>query len=1016
MFVQDDSGGIWVHLLGNFKPASAGEVLDLYGKSEQLDFAPQVGSPRWTVVGHAPLPKARIVTYAEMATTTTDSERVQIDGRVREASIVHSPNRSPLLWLDLAVTDGRIHASLPWDSSPVPANLLDAKIRVRGVSASDFNGLNQLIGLGILVQALTDIQVLEESTGDRTVPDPIPIGKLSQFGAKRSFGQREVFAGVVSAAFGRRGIYVRDDSGSVLVETRQDDLFQVGDHVQIRGFQSFSQGHIKIEDAILTRIKGGPAPKPFRPAMDRILSGEYDSQLIQLEGSVVDFLLYRNLPAFMVRKDSQLFSVVSNSASDLKGIPAQGSTVRITGICVTDFDEFNQRPLGFRLVVRSPDDIKILHPGPWWTPIRVLTLVVILVLGVTLTLLWVIFLRRRVASQTGMIRAAIESTADGIIAVDDHGKPFLWNQKFKEMWRVSDNLLNSSTDFARIREIVLEISDANSFLDHVRQAARSQSAKTDCQIELKDSRVFECHSELQVVNGRRVGRVWGFRDITDRIQAEAALRLRTEQQVAVSELSQFALSETNLETVLRRGAGMIQALLVSEGDTAKLGMALASEDFENIWTAFGDAASRERRFTDEDILFIRSVGTVLASALARKRTDEQLESAKNAAEAGSKAKSEFLAMMSHEIRTPMNGVIGMTSLLLETPLTDQQRDLVSTIQQSGEILLAVIADVLDFSKIEAGKLELESAPFRPKDRVGEVVRMIGSIADQKELQLNMSWDERIPDLVTGDAIRLRQVLLNLGFNAVKFTESGSVSVRGALESSHGSNARVRFEVEDTGIGISEEAQQKLFDSFMQADRSTTRRYGGTGLGLAISKRLVEMMGGQISLRSEVGKGSCFSFAISLPISSSAGVAENSGSKLYSSGPGKDGRTRALKILVAEDNEVNKKVLTHMLKRLGHEVEVVSDGLEAVLVAEVTAFDLILMDCQMPELDGFSASRAIRVGKTNRHTPIIAVTANAFAETREQCLAAGMSDYLSKPISKDSLESAMNRWVTADLYT
>lgn len=390
--------------------------------------------------------------------------------------------------------------------------------------------------------------------------------------------------------------------------------------------------------------------------------------------------------------------------------------------------------------------------------------------------------------------------------------------------------------------------------------------------------------------------------------------------------------------------------------------------------------------------------------------EEQLRQSEKAALESSKLKSEFLANMSHEIRTPINGVVGMTGLLLDTSLSKQQREFADNIRICSESLLTVINDILDFSKIEAGKLQLENNEFNLGELLDDCVKTLNFSANQKSLNLKIE-KSNFKTLFVGDSGRVRQVLTNLLNNAIKFTEKGSVVLKCSEVFSHDQSTLLYFEVIDTGIGISNEAMAKMFKSFSQADNSVSRKYGGTGLGLSISKKLIELMGGVIGLESKVNSGSRFWFKINLPIGEN--IVSNTPEVTNPFGSLELKNKKPFRILVAEDNSINQKVTLRQLEKLGYYADAVANGLEVIAALEFAPYDLILMDCQMPELDGFQATKKIRAhsSKHLNQIPIIALTANAFSTDRDQCLESGMNDYLSKPTKLEDLTKVIEMWTS-----
>lgn len=1059
LFVQDHSAGIYVFLptsqVQGGVPA-IGERVRVRGTTVPGDFAASIANAAIHIES-APRPINKQVkpvrgADADLFAGKLDSQWVEVSAIVRRVRV--QPTR---LFIE-AVHDGRsFTVSLLQYPEEWKSRLVDSEVDIAGVAATRFNRKRQLLGITLNVQDATLIRVIRPGESDPFRSAPVPIETVGQF-TSQSGEHRIHIKGAVQGVEPGAGFFLSDDTGSVQVLAPECPV-NAGDRVDVAGFPGVSGYRRTIEDATC-RISGHGAFKaPVASAVEDLVPASVDDfsdtkddmSVVSVVAKVLSYSSDSEKSTLLLQSGKTVFSAVLPGRGQSMPRVRPGSTIRVSGVCVLHFNPFQQTE-GMRVVMRSPSDLAIVRDAPGWTPEQMACFIAAIAFLGLAAIFWVRKLRLRVSAQNLTIQESHESKA----------------KLEGRYYRLFESNLAGILTFT------------------------------------PDGRIVDCNSAF--------ARLLGFRSMAEAVEeritdladaGEFSCFVSSVRQSGSTAYTELHLRRKNGEAVIALTSGVLD-----EGDP-------------------GDPL----------------IQATLIDVTAQRKFERELVEAKNAAETASRLKSQFLANISHEIRTPLNGVLGMTSLALSAEPPPDVREYLEMAKDSASHLLVLLDDVLDYSKIEAGKLTIEHTPFAIRELVRKAVRTVSVKAQQKGLELLYSIDESVPENVLGDPHRLRQVLLNLIGNAIKFTDSGEISITISGQRSE-RQLELAVAVSDTGVGVSPEAQTHIFAPFTQADGSTTRKYGGTGLGLSICRELVVLMGGQISVHSNPGAGSTFAFTCKLDAADAdhqadapqtllngraavvtianararslvmaaldrwgmecfvepdtasamgrlrllkrgrgddpfviyeiqAGAPETLhfsadirtefggcetlvpivdcltlranqhqtaqlpdhllkpidldelGKKLTAVaaagashrppsatvGPTKAAKERApgLRVLLAEDNAVNQKVARAVLQRMGHTVDVVSNGSDALAAVESNEYEAVLMDIQMPVMDGFEATAAIRALPDAKaaNVPIIALTAHAIAGYRDRCIQAGMDDYLTKPLNASQLSQILD---------
>jgi PAS domain S-box-containing protein len=1056
LFVQDHTAGIFVFPRDSAQRVHAGDRVLVTGVTVPGGFVSSIGDAVITVVTPgAPLDLKPVLPNRDLFERGQyDGQWVEVHGIVRSMYIL----RSRHLMFDLMVDGRRVLGQFPgvW-TDRVPMHLVDAHVRVRAVCGTAYNQYRQFTGVQLFVTSPERLDVQQPAVPVASLPVR-PLRDLLRFTSAAGDQRRVKVRGTVTLDT-RRQLFLRDESGAAEVRLASNPReVHVGEDVEVAGFAVTGSYGPSLEDGIVLAQRPGRTIAPRQGDVSQLASGFQDADLVQVEARLVESVMLPDEQRLLLMSQGHTFSAhLLGPLGAWPTRPVPGSVLQVTGVSQAEVNR-EANPFtasSFRLLLRSPADVVVRQSPSWWTVRHTIVLLAGLsVVGLS-AVAWAVVLRRRVQAQTLVIKARLRQELD-------------LQTRYQDL-------------FENANDVVCTY-DAQGRLGSMNRAAERVTG-------------YPRHETRRML-------------ITDLVAPEHR------------EVVKQALSEA----ILARRSTTFEADVVTRSGS-RVTLEFDTRPYEEDGIPAG-------------------VQAIARDVTARKRTEAELQRARDAAEAASRAKSEFVANMSHEIRTPMNGILGMTELVLGTDIDEDQRQYLGMIKSSADSLLHVINDVLDFSKIEAGRLDLHPSVVDVRERLAAALQHVALSARRKGLSLACRVDSSVPPQVIIDAERLRQIVLNFVNNAIKFTARGGVTVDLHTVDGEGPvGASVRqlvVAVSDTGIGVPPEKHQMIFDAFTQADGSTSRRYGGTGLGLAISASLTRLMGGTIEVASEEGQGSTFTLRV--PIGVPAGdtarteplgsgvavviepqeverralveslvawgfqcVAATDADAVHAalreaSGPARlivmgvegldgeaaarvrtvlaaaaadarivalalapqasdvqaaralgaltclprpaldaalraaiaqalglspavrasetskgergNGQRRSADVLLVEDNPVNQRVAQEILVRRGHRVRIAGNGREALDALAAWTPHVVLMDVQMPGMNGLEATAAIRAAEREHggHLPIVAMTAHAMEGDRDRCLAAGMDAYLTKPVSAALLLEMVDRMV------
>ena len=1033
MFVQDASGGNWVQLEPGHGGLQAGDLIELEGVTTQTDFSPDIAKPRWRVLGRGPMPSPVRAEFGALASTKLDSRWVEIEGIVRSVE----PHRG-YLELSVQMDSGRVSVFVP-NSTQQAADLIDSRVRVRGVCGANFNAKNQATSVVLFTPGPAYIDTPEGRPSD---PFRLPVqavNSILRFTIGGASGHRVRIRGTVTLDRPGRYFYLNGDGADIRVESPQSTAVRPGDELDVVGFPALGEYAPQLQEASFRVVGHVSAPTPKVVAAPELLTGVLDSALIQVDAQLLDRTLTPLEQILILKNGSTMLEAElqhSQSVSKL-ALLQPGSLLRVTGICAIS-QTGTSDPGGLRVLLRSPADLVVLRRPPWWTFQHAMWLLGLMTLVTSSILGWLGILRRRIRQQTGIIEQRLESEA-----ALEHRYRELFERNLAGVYRMTrDGSMVDCNDacarilgFANRNELLTRgKEESDSFGQAIAEKLGNENALAGTEIVLhrSDGREIWVLANGTVRQTITPAVVEGtFVEITELKQTVRTLEERTTylHGLITNNPLGIAVMDANTRVVMCNSA-LERLFLFTAGELIgqRLDHLIVPPDLGcELTHLFAELSAgrtvfsvTRRKRKDGTLVDVEAhavpliVGGQLIGIYGiyrdiseRIATEAQLRAAKDASEAANRAKSEFLANMSHEIRTPLNGVLLAAELAAAENPTPLQKEYLDTIRNSGESLLLLLNDVLDLSKIEAGKMQLYVKPFSIRTCLSECVSLLEPRAREKRLSLTARIDDDLPDWISGDLLRVRQIVLNLLGNAIKFTDRGRVLLRAELASESDGRRFCHIFVKDTGVGIPVEKQALVFDAFEQADNTASRRFTGSGLGLAISRKLVQLLGGRIWFESEAGRGSLFHFTVPFvparPEPHRLEPKPESICGVRAEGP-------AIRVLLAEDNPVNQRLALRLLEKYNFPAVAANNGAEAVRLFSAQHFDVILMDIHMPEMDGIEATRAIRnlPGGRGAHVYIIAVTASAMKEDREACTAAGMDAFITKPLAPSELLAVLAR--------